>query len=81
MILRALIAHLGRLCDSLDTLASQVREAIARAVSRTVADAMREAVQLILERPSDMPATWRCTGQASCAAGRCLRACAPPPRA
>jgi hypothetical protein len=45
---RSLSGHLGRLGRSFDSLAVQVREAIARSVGRTVAEAVTEAVQAAL---------------------------------
>ena len=41
---RSLSGHLGRLGRSFDSLAVQVREAIARNIGRTVAEAVAEAV-------------------------------------
>jgi hypothetical protein len=49
----SLASHLGRLGRSFDTLAGQVREAMARSVGRTVAEAVAEAVQAAL---ADSPA-------------------------
>jgi hypothetical protein len=45
---RSLSGHLGRLGRSFDTLAVQVREAIARNIGRTVAEAVAEAVHAAL---------------------------------
>jgi hypothetical protein len=50
---RSLGGHLGRLGRSFDTLAGQVREAIAHSIGRTVAEAVAEAVHAAL---ADLPA-------------------------
>jgi hypothetical protein len=51
---RSLGGHLSRLGRSFDTLAGQVREALARSVGRTVAEAVAEAVHTALaDRPAD----------------------------
>jgi hypothetical protein len=51
---RSLTGHLSRLGRSFDTLAGQVREAIARSIGRTVAEAVAEAVHAALaDSPAD----------------------------
>jgi len=45
---RSLAAHLARLCDALDSLGKQVREAITRVIGRTAAEAVTEAVEGLL---------------------------------
>src|SRR6516165_7616728 len=51
---RSLAGHLGRLGRSFDSLAGQVREAIARSIGRTVAEAVAEAVHAALaDSPAD----------------------------
>jgi hypothetical protein len=51
---RSLGGHLSRLGRSFDTLAGQVREAIARSIGRTVAEAVAEAVHAALaDAPAD----------------------------
>jgi hypothetical protein len=51
---RSLSGHLGRLGRSFDSLAVQVREAIARGIGRTVAEAVAEAVHAALaDSPAD----------------------------
>jgi hypothetical protein len=53
---RSLAGHLSRLGRSFDTLAGQVREAIARSIGRTVAEAVAEAVHAALaDSPADSP--------------------------
>jgi hypothetical protein len=47
----ALAGHLARLGRSFDTLAGQVREAIARSIGQTVAEAVSEAVHAALADP------------------------------
>src|SRR5437764_14139030 len=49
---RALAGHLGTLRSSLDRLGGRLREAIAAAVGRAAADAVREAVRALL---SELP--------------------------
>jgi hypothetical protein len=64
---RSLGGHLGRLARSMETLAGQVREAIARSIGRTVAEAMAEAVHAALaDWPADAglpPAPPPCPGR------------------
>jgi hypothetical protein len=54
---RSLGEHLGRLRRSFDSLASQVREAIARAIGRTVAEAVDSALAPAQDRPDSFPPT------------------------
>jgi hypothetical protein len=49
---RALAGHLARLGGTLASLAAELREAVARAVSRSAADVVREAVQAALDGAS-----------------------------
>jgi hypothetical protein len=46
---RALAGHLGRLGGTLASLAGEVREAVSRALSRSAADVVREAVHAALD--------------------------------
>jgi hypothetical protein len=58
---RSLSGHLGRLGHSFETLAGQVREAIARSIGRTVAEAVAEAVHAALAvspADSDLPPSY-----------------------
>jgi hypothetical protein len=58
---RSLGGHLARLGRSFDSLAGQVREAIARNIGRTVAEAVAEAVQAALANApadSDLPPSY-----------------------
>jgi hypothetical protein len=53
---RSLGGHLARLRHSFDSLADQVREATARAVGLTVAEAVSEAIRAALAEPAFLPA-------------------------
>jgi hypothetical protein len=61
---RSLANHLARLCDTLDGLGKQVREAITRAIGRAVAEAVTEAVESMLavtvirSRPTRYPSQY-----------------------
>src|SRR5437764_10284716 len=52
---RALAGHLGTLRSSLDRLGARLREAIAAAVGRAAADAVREAVRALLSELPEAP--------------------------
>src|SRR5947209_6128958 len=52
---RALSQHLGTLRSSLDRLGGRLREAIAAAVGRAAADAVREAVRALLAELPEAP--------------------------
>jgi hypothetical protein len=52
---RSLGGHLARLRRSFDTMAEQVRDAIARAIGRTAAEAITEAVHAALSERDGMP--------------------------
>ena len=58
---RLLSAQARRLHANLERLAVQVREAVARTVSQTVAEATHEALQLVLEGPPTMSGAWQPT--------------------
>jgi hypothetical protein len=53
-----LSAQARRLRANLEDLARQVREAVARTVSQSVAEATRDALQLVLEGPTDESGAW-----------------------
>jgi hypothetical protein len=55
---RVLSDQARRLRANLEDLARQVREAVARTVSQSVAEATRDALQLVLEGPPDGSGTW-----------------------
>src|SRR4051812_33701237 len=52
---RSLAGHLGRLRDALDGLGGRLREAIAHAVARSPAGAVREAIQALLSELPEGP--------------------------
>jgi hypothetical protein len=55
---RLLTAQARRLRANLEHLAQQVREAVARTVSQSIAEATHEALQLVLEGPPESSGTW-----------------------
>jgi hypothetical protein len=56
---QVLSAQARRLRANLEDLARQVREAVARTVSQSVAEATRDALQLVLEGPSEVSGAWQ----------------------
>src|SRR5207302_9208120 len=62
---RLLSAQARRLHANLERLAVQVREAVARTVSQTVAEATHEALQLVLEGPPPVSGAWQPTPEGS----------------
>jgi hypothetical protein len=55
---RLLTDQARRLRANLEHLAQQVREAVARIVSQSIAEATHEALQLVLEGPPESTGTW-----------------------
>jgi hypothetical protein len=55
---RVLSAQARRLRANLEDLARQVRDAVARTVSQSVAEATRDALQLVLEGPTEASGAW-----------------------
>src|SRR5262249_35958654 len=48
---RSLTAPIARLCHTFDRLSREVREAVPRAISQAVAEAVRDILHCILEEP------------------------------
>jgi hypothetical protein len=53
-----LSAQALRLRANLADLARQLREAVARTVSQSIAEAKRDALQLVLEGPTEVSGAW-----------------------